>query len=224
MKKINSKILRFTFRRLKNYLLLFVGFLFFATLGIVWIYQKNVLTTKQIAELQAKALPTTESADEDTVRELKDKANLMANYLPDSFNLYQVIGLIEQIGRKTNFKIQSYSLHYSEPLSNSLVSQALSLQGSGTLEEFMAFLKEYKFITGKLLTIDSVNLSGAKRLLSNLNVTIYAYKPEIVLEGQSIPALSNLDRELLQKIVRYSAPTTQTNSDSNYQNKENPFE
>jgi len=206
MKKIDLKILRFSLRRISRYLLIFGVFLLFVSLGIFWLYQKNLETLKQIEVIKAKALPTTATVDAETVRELKDKATLFAAFLPDEFNLYQVIGLIEQIGRKTNFKIQSYSLQYKETVSDSLASQTLTLEGSGSLEEFMAFLKEYKFITGRLLTIDSVNLSGSKRLLTSLNVNIYAYKPSIVLEGQTIPVLSSLDRTLIQKIVRYSVP------------------
>jgi hypothetical protein len=224
MKKVNLKVLKFTLRRVRRYLLLFGVFLLLVSLGIFWLYQKNSETLKQIEVLKAKALPTTATVDIETVRELKDKAPLFASYLPDEFNLYQVIGLIEQIGRKTNFKIQSYSLQYKETVSDSLASQTLTLEGSGTLDEFMAFLKEYKFITGRLLTIDSVNLSGSKRLLTSLNVNIYAYKPNIVLEGQTIPVLSTLDRTLIQKVVRYSAPISENIPESNYSNKKNPFE
>jgi len=224
MKKVNLKIFKFTIRRVERYIWIFMIFLILIGLGIAWLVQKNNSTNKQIQILKQKALPTTATVDADTVRELKDKANLFATYLPDEFNLYQVINLIEQIGRKTNFKIQSYSLQYTETTSDNLATQTLSLQGSGSLDEFMAFLKEYKFITGKLLTIDTVNLSGSKRLLTNLAVNIYAYKPNITLEGQSIPPLTELDRTLIQKVTRYSVPMVESKTDANYSNKENPFE
>ena len=223
MKKNNQKILKITIFKLKNYFLIFMAFLVLFGLATFWLISKIKQTEAEVVSLKANLVPQAEAVNKDTMLLLENRASEFASFLPDEFNLYQVIGLIEQIGKKTKFTIQSYKLDYVEGTVNQLQHQSLSIQGSGTLDQFMAFLKEYKFITGKLLTIDSVNLSGGKRLLSDLQINIYAYKPEIVIHGETIGALGNIDRFIVSKLDKYHVAATEVIPDTSYTNKEDPF-
>ena len=202
-KQLSKKILNLIFRKVKSYLLVFVVFLFLIILAIFFILKKTNETKVQVEKLKQLSVVNVETIDSEAMAILSSSANELASFLPDEFNLYQVIALIEQIAVKTRFNIQSYALSYVEVKPDTLQQQSLALTGSGTYDQFMAFLKEYKFVTGKALTIDSVNLSGSKRILSDLKVNIYAYKPNITVDNQAIVALDKTDKLITEKIKKY---------------------
>lgn len=224
MKTPDFKLLKILSRKLRNYVVVFFIFLLLSVLAFIWILNKTSQTQLQIEKLKQASLVDIESVDHQTVVTLAEKTPILASFLPDEFNLYHVIALIEQIGVKTRFNIESYSLKYVEVKPESLERQSLELIGSGTFDQFMAFLKEYKFITGKLLTIDSVNLSGDKRVLTNLSINIYAFKPEINIENQKIPALDQIDKQILDKVEQFYVVSKQLPQETQYKLKTNPFE
>ena len=223
-KQPSKKILKLIFRKVKTYLLVFVVFLFLIILAIFFILKKTNETKLQVEKLKQLSVVNVETIDSEAMAVLSDSANELASFLPDEFNLYQVIALIEQIAVKTRFNIQSYALSYVEVKPDTLQQQSLALTGSGTYDQFMAFLKEYKFVTGKALTIDTVNLSGSKRILSNLKVNIYAYKPNITVDNQAIVALDKTDKLITEKINKYYTVLKTSPDNIDYSSKKNPFE
>ena len=223
-KQLSKKILNLIFRKVKSYLLVFVVFLFLIILAIFFILKKTNETKVQVEKLKQLSVVNVETIDSEAMAILSSSANELASFLPDEFNLYQVIALIEQIAVKTRFNIQSYALSYVEVKPDTLQQQSLALTGSGTYDQFMAFLKEYKFVTGKALTIDSVNLSGSKRILSDLKVNIYAYKPNITVDNQAIVALDKTDKLITEKIKKYYTVLKTSPDNTDYSSKENPFE
>lgn len=224
MKKLEPKLVQLIFRKIRVYLLVFVVFLVFISIGLVLILQRTKQTTLEIEKIKRLSIVDLNSIDREAVTVLSGRATELASFLPDEFNLYQVIALIEQIAIKTRFNIQSYDLKYVDVKPDSLQQQSLSLVGSGTLDQFMAFLREYKFITGKILTIDKVNLSGDKRILSNLQVNIYAYKPNITVDNQSIVRLDQIDLAIIDKVKKYYTSTKLLLENTDYSVKGNPFE
>jgi hypothetical protein len=223
MKKFNYLIVRSVLRRLKYYLIAFAAFLLIFFIATAWLINKIKSTEAEVAKLKQLSFINLNQVDHQTVLELEKDAVKLSSFLPDELNVYQVIDLIEEIARKTKFTIQSYSLHESDVEANRLHTQPLSLTGSGTIEQLMSFIEEYKFITGKIITIDSVNLSGGTRVLSNLVVNIYAYKPEITVASESIRSLDKTDQLILKKIRKYYRPYKKIVPDTKYEKKENPF-
>ena len=194
------------------------------TFASIWIINKTNQTITEINKLKALSLVNLDKVDHQTVLTMSSNATRLASFLPDEFNYYQVINLVDQIARKTRFSIQSYDIKHKEVLPDTLEIQSLNLVGTGTLEQFMAFLKAYKFIAGKLLTIDTVNLSGEKRVLTNLEIDIYAYKPIIALQNEPIRPLDKTDELILEQIRSYYTSSGSIDIGEDYLNKGNPFE
>lgn len=224
MKRPNFKIVKLVVRKLRSYFIVFFSFIFILTIATFWIVSKIKETQAEVVKLQALSLVDLDAVDHETVLLLSKEASKLSFFLPDEFDLYQVIALINQIAQKTKFTIQSYNLQYEPVVPNTMQQQSLNLTGSGTIEQFMAFIEEYKFITGKLLTIDSINLSGSRRVLSNLLVNIYAFKPDISLQNEPIRPLDETDKLILKKINQYYTFRKELKEEEDYQNKENPFQ
>ena len=223
MKKPNYRILKLTLKRLQYYFLVFAVFILLLILATFWLFGKIIESRTEIARLEKLSLVNLDEVNHETVLELTTDATKLASFLPDEFDIYQVIALTDQIANKTRFTIQSYGLQAVEVQSDKLQNQSLNLVGTGTIDQLMAFIEEYKFITGKIVTIDSVNLTGSKRVLSNLALNIYAYKPTIVLENEPIRSLDETDKYILKQIRKYYVPVKSVILDTDYQIKENPF-
>lgn len=223
MKKPDYRILKLTLRRLQYYFIVFGVFIFLLILATIWLFGKISESKAEIAKLKELSLVNLEEVNHESVLQLTTDATKLANFLPDEFDMYQVIALTDQIAKKTRFTIQSYSLQSVEVSEGKIQSQALNLVGTGTIEQLMAFVEEYKFITGKIVTIDSLNLTGDKRILSNLAVNIYAYKPVISLENEPIRVLDETDKYILSQVRKYYMAKQSIILDTDYENKENPF-
>ena len=223
MKKLDYRILKLTLKRLRYYFVVFFVFIVLLTLATVWLFGKISESKTEINRLKRLSLVNLEEVDHETIMQLTKDANKLGSFLPDEFDLYQVNALTDQIAKKTKFSIQSFSLKAVDIPENKLYVQPLNLVGSGTLEQLMAFIEEYKFITGRIITIDSVNLSGDRRVLSNLAVNIYVYKPVIAVKNESIRKLDEVDQYILKQIQKYYEMPKKEVLDTEYSTKQNPF-
>ena len=223
MKKLDYRILKLTLKRLRYYFVVFFVFLVLLTLATVWLLGKINESKTEINRFKRLSLVNLEEVDHETVMQLTKDANRLGTFLPDELDLYQVNALTDQIAKKTKFSIQSFSLKAVDIPENKLYVQPLNLVGSGTLEQLMAFIEEYKFITGRIITIDSVNLSGDRRVLSNLAVNIYVYKPVIAVKNESIRKLDEVDQYILKQIQKYYEMPKKEVLDTEYSTKQNPF-
>jgi len=223
MKKPDYRILKLTLKRLRYYFVVFFVFLVLLTLATVWLLGKINESKTEINRFKRLSLVNLEEVDHETVMQLTKDANRLGTFLPDELDLYQVNALTDQIAKKTKFSIQSFSLKAVDIPENKLYVQPLNLVGSGTLEQLMAFIEEYKFITGRIITIDSVNLSGDRRVLSNLAVNIYAYKPVIEVKNEPIRKLDEIDQYILKQIQKYYETPKKEILDTEYSTKQNPF-
>lgn len=223
MKKPDYCILKLTLKRLRYYFVVFFVFLVLLTLATVWLLGKINESKTEINRFKRLSLVNLEEVDHETVMQLTKDANRLGTFLPDELDLYQVNALTDQIAKKTKFSIQSFSLKAVDIPENKLYVQPLNLVGSGTLEQLMAFIEEYKFITGRIITIDSVNLSGDRRVLSNLAVNIYAYKPVIEVKNEPIRKLDEIDQYILKQIQKYYETPKKEILDTEYSTKQNPF-
>ncbi len=223
MKKLNYHILKLTLNKLRIYFMAFITFVILFIFATVWLLGKINDSQIEVEKLKRLSLVNLDEVDHETVVQLTREAAKLASFLPDEFDLYQVNALTNQIARKTQFSIQSYSLKALEIPDNKLSVQPLNLVGTGTLEQLMTFIEEYKFITGKIITIDSVNLSGSRRVLSNLAVNIYAYKPTISVKNEPIRRLDEIDRYILKQVQKYYEAPKKELLNIEYSTKQNPF-
>lgn len=181
---------------------------------------KVTAATSQIAKLKS-----TFSVSTNLVKELKDKVTLLNVFLPNDFDLLLMLNTIEEIGNRTNFKIRSVSLGSEKTHEGILAQKNIVIIATGTFESFLNFLKEYKAVTGQIISMASVSLSGKEQVLSNLSITMYAYKPKIDLNA--FPDLKNLDkndRAVLDVVTKYVKVVPDTKIDDSYQPKTDPFQ
>lgn len=223
MKKLNYRLVKLTLLRLRYFLSAFFLFVFIVLGATFWLFGKIRQTETEITKLKSLSLVNLDAINHESVMQLSQDAPLLASFLPDKFELFQVSALTDAIAQKTNFSIQSYSLKALDIPTDKLTPQSLNLVGVGTQEQLLAFIQQYKFITGKLVTIDSVNLSGNQRVLSNLAVNVYAYKPTISVRNESIRKLDSTDKYILQQIRKYHLTQKKAELDSGYPPKDNPF-
>ncbi|MEK9179092.1 MAG: hypothetical protein AAB893_01350, partial [Patescibacteria group bacterium] len=82
-----------------------------------------------------------------------------------------------------------------------------------------------KYITGQAVSIDSVSLNGKTTVISNLTLTLFAFKPKINLASIEIVApMDKIDRDILGLVKRYTTVPKVVNISPNYESKQNPFE
>lgn len=186
-----------------------------------------VTTEQQIRETGTKLakLKSSYAVSTNLIKELESKTNLLSTFMPNDFDLLVMLSTVEEIGKRTNFKIQSVSL-VSEPLlPGKIKGKSISITGSGSFQSFLDFLKNYKSISGQIISMDSVSLSGKDKVISNLGITMYAYNP--VVDSKSFPDMSNLDkkdRDVLKVVTEYVRLGNSGVVDDKYSSKKNPFE
>jgi hypothetical protein len=222
--QIDFKLIKFVFKKLRG---LIVASVFVASIVIIFIIwslekrQKLVVELKNLTTQEAEAL---RHIDTSALPILEKNAGNIEAYLPDNFDLFATLNLIERISERTNFKVDSFTLSFPASVPTALEKKQLQISGSGTLAQFMAFLKEYKLITGQIVSIDSVNLSGKNKVLTSLNINIYAYKPDGIAANIDNLQLDDIDKQVLDKISRYSdAPDEQAEVKADYEINGNPF-
>jgi len=224
MTKHKTQLLSFLFKKLKNIIILSGFILIVFIVGIVWITNKANSLDQQISELEQKNTTTNTSVDPNSLSLFDDKSEIIANFMPDSFNVWQMVKLIDVLEERTKFTIGSYNLREETDELDVLQKQSLQLDGSGTLTEFFAFLKEYKYITGQIITIDSVNLVGNEEVFTKLSVNTYAYNPDIDLTVDGVEALEKQDRKILDKLKKFNYQRKKLVIEDDYEAAENPFE
>ena len=71
----------------------------------------------------------------------------------------------------------------------------------------------------------SVSLSGKEKVISNLAITMYAYKPQISLDSmQNLTNLDKRDRKILDIVTKYAKVSSGAKVDDNYEAQKNPFQ
>lgn len=155
---------------------------------------------------------------------LIDKQELLDSFLPDKFELLRVLNVLETISSKTKFKIESFSISPPQEIPGQRVEKRIDIKGSGTFNEFLNFIKEYKYISGQILSVDSLNLTGRDEIVSNLSITLYAYEPKIDFAALEPGGIDTLDEKLINLIEQNVEIVKEIEIKDDYKNKTNPFE
>lgn len=150
----------------------------------------------------------------------------ISSFLPNVSELFNTLSIIENISKRTGFKIESYTLNSQTEVEGVEQKQNILIKGAGSQDQFMNFLKEYKFITGQAVTIDTLNLSSKDKVVSSLSLNFFSYKPKVNL--QDLPDVIEVDEELkqyLKQIDKYAFDFEAIDKkvNLNYSKKKNPF-
>ncbi|MFA6005029.1 MAG: hypothetical protein WC775_00905 [Patescibacteria group bacterium] len=176
-------------------------------------------TTRQLSKIKSSFAVST-----NLIQELGGKDRILNSFMPSEFDLLVALSTIEEIGERTDFRIQAVTLGAEKPVEGALLSKRISLTASGSFEAFLGFLKDYKVITGQAMSIGAISLSGKEKVISDLSITMYSYKPKIDLNA--LPDMKNLTKEeksIIDVISDYVQTATTTSLEDDYTAKEDPF-
>lgn len=154
-----------------------------------------------------------------------ENSDVLKRFLPDDFDLYTIINVIDNITSRTKFTVESYGLSTQETAEGVQADKKIVLIGSGTFQQFLDFIRQYKFITGQAISIGSVSLNGKSSVISSLTLTLFAFKPKINLATiEVVTPMDKIDRELLSLVKKYTTIPRTLVISPKYESKSNPFE
>jgi hypothetical protein len=225
MKKLDTRLVKFIWKKLNKILIIAVFAILPTIFGLIWITKQKIEVSNEVKELENKIVSEVKISDTGLVYRMAEKSKYLKEFLPDEFEIFETLTLIEKISKRTNFKVESFSLERFDTSPDLLQTRKLNISGSGSVDSFMAFLKEYKYITGQIVSIDSVNLVGNLDVISDLSLNVFAYKPSIG-DGMNndTSSISQTDSKLLDIIEENTELKTSVNLDDRFNNKVNPFE
>jgi hypothetical protein len=177
-------------------------------------------TTQKLTKIK-----TSYAISTNLIQELQGKELILNNFMPSNFDLLVALSTIEEIGSRTDFHIQTVSIGAEKSIEGVLFSKKVSIAASGSFDAFLGFLKNYKVITGQAISMGSVSLSGKEKVLSDLSITMYAYKPKIDINA--LPDLANLtkqERDIITAISSYVKTSTNQSVEDDYTSKKDPFQ
>lgn len=224
--KADIQLSKFIWKKYRNLILLSVLVLIVIAIFSFLAFKRRMVLNRELQQLQAKLNEQRIRLDVNSAvaERLIENSQSLGIFLPDEFDLYNLLDLIDSIGEKTKFKIEGYSILQQETPSGILVKKGIAIKGSGTFDQFLDFLKEYKYITGQFISISSVSLTGKDRVFTQLVIDLFAYRPNVDL--QNIPVIQTLDsadNKLLEIIAKHVVKKKIEEISDDYESKSNPF-
>lgn len=152
--------------------------------------------------------------------DLEQVNKVLTKLIPTQEDFFSVIYALEQISRKTNFTVTGYSINLSASTSDKL---ALTISGIGSNDNFFDFLKDYRYIGGRLITIDKIDYKTSGFTQMKLNINFYSGK-EIAPQSDMAIKLSVDDKKIVKEILsKVQIEIKPPEENINYPAKSNPF-
>lgn len=166
--------------------------------------------------LMNSAVPSSEKLDQDV--------KFLNTLIPDAEDYFSVIYALEQLSRKTNFIITSYSVNVKASTTDKL---KINVTGVGDSESLIHFLKDYNFSGGRLITSDKVQLDPNFSGSIIINLTFYNKKTTAANKLEtSVKSSTYKELEDLKSKVNFNFDGTDTlveSSNLDYPKKSDPF-
>jgi hypothetical protein len=123
---------------------------------------------------------------------------VLRRLIPESEDYFSIIASLERLSLRTGLKISRYTIDLPENNSDKFT---LSIVGTVTPEEFDRFLRTYKFGTGRLVTIE--NLQITNQTDNNIRLTMNFYSKQVTTSNLvRVGSLSEKDLQLMSEIAR----------------------
>ena len=158
-----------------------------------------------------------------TENQIKDYNKLLASLVPETEDFFSIIYALEGISAASHFSITEYQIDVNRTTGEKLT---LTIQGSGDTSSFFAFLQDYHFSGGRLVTSDKIVYGGDNVGTTRIALTFYN-KRFTFNESVQVPQLSKAEIDKLEAIkqkisFQFSSSGYQTVS-TDYPQKTNPF-
>jgi len=141
--------------------------------------------------------------------------------IPEEEDYFSIIYALETLSQKTGFQITSYVVNLSESAPSRI---RLVVTGTGSIDSFFNFLKEYKFGGKRLITSDNLSLNPQQ---SEFKIELSFYNKKGNNPSSSFFVPSRFSKEL-EKIIKKTEfiikeGTQEANFNFSYPRKEDPF-
>ena len=152
--------------------------------------------------------------------DLEEVNKVLTKLIPTQEDFFSVIYALEEISKKTNFVITGYSLNLSASTNDKL---ALTITGRGSNDNFFDFLKDYRYIGGRLITIDKIDYKTTGFTQIKLNINFFSGK-EVSPQSDAPIKLNSDDKKIVKDILnKVQIEVKPPEHDINYPAKFNPF-
>ncbi len=128
----------------------------------------------EVSTLQNKANLLSALSTQHT-QDLDDDIRLLQTLVPDIEDYFSIIYTLEELSRKTDFFIDSYTIQTGQSAPERL---ALKISGTGDNQAFLNFLREYNFGGGRLITASEIELKSSLQGSIDLEVYLYSQSPK----------------------------------------------
>ena len=132
-------------------------------------YQKSVELVKNNNNLKETLSLLTKSSNI-SVGEIDQFNNIAANLIPERESYFSIINALDALSQKTGFIFGDYEINLSDSNQEKL---SLNVNGKGNIDTLHTFLQEYKFISGRLITINSLDLLAEDQDQYSLTLNFY---------------------------------------------------
>ncbi len=146
---------------------------------------------------------------------------LFTKLIPNEEDYFSVIAALEKISVETNFLIINYSINLKSSTKEKL---SLTIEGKGDQGAFFRFLKDYRYIGERLITVDKIDYRATGFTQVKLIVNFYSGK-STQKNLSSSTKLTEVEKNLIKTIKEKVSLELKTEeaSTSSYPVKSNPF-
>ena len=130
-------------------------------------------------------------------KELTVYIDTLNNLIPDTESYFRVIDALEQLEKAHNVNVDSYSIDLQQTTEEKM-SLELAIQGSK--EDIESLIGSYQFISGRLITNDSLNINLVESNSISFPISLYHKKYENAESEVSI-VISQEDIDFLDQIL-----------------------
>ena len=178
-------------------------------------------TAKEVNDLKKKAEFV--GYKEEIIKEgidLNQVNIIFTKLIPNQEDFFSVIYALEEISKKTNFLIINYSVNLKATTLNKL---AIAIEGKGDDQSFLNFLKDYRYLGGRLVTIDKIDYKTKGFVQLKLNINFYSGKGS-TLQNIVPVKLTIADKKLIKEIFAKVQINIKNDEETgSYPKKTNPF-
>lgn len=223
------KIDYFLAKQIKKHLLYLITlvliiFLFFFSISYFFnqktlLQQKKETIINEIATLENKKNIILTAKNIQNQNLSFDELNKALNtLLPNNEDYFSIIFALEKISQETGFQVIGYEINLKKSTDNKL---AITITGIGDRNSFMNFIKNYRFIGNRLITIDNINFTEGGMNQTKIDLNFYH---SVNKNLASYYQINEKDKQLLKEILeKTNILINEESSPENYETKDNPF-
>ncbi len=121
---------------------------------------------------------------------------ILNELIPNEESYFKVIAAFEKLGAKTGVNIQSYSINLDDTTEEKL---SLELTVSGTRENVEQLLRDYKYVSGRLITNEEMTVTFEDGAATSFTVNLI-HRPFVSSDSQVTDTITQEDVDFLEDI------------------------